>query len=1082
MPLRGELLSLDGLEERAKTLAAVFTLLPASRTGRHNVLPRLEENIRLLSSSYRSFADDVHKGVAVPPAAEWLLDNFHLVVSEALAVRHDLPLQYYQKLPKLAAREYTGKARVHAMAIELIRHGDGRLDAARLTRFVLAFQTVAPLTIGELWAWPSMLKLALLENLRLLSEGIIAGREARHEADVAFARLERGDAPSSLPTPLPAAFVAQLRQRMHEYDPRVSPLAAAVEKALASGGTTPEDAVRSENQQQAIDQVSISNTVTSLRLCATLDWSRFVEQVSPMERILRRDPAGVYPRMNFASRDSYRHAVEEIADPNGEAQIRVALRAVESARLAAEQSGIDERAAHVGHHLVGEGRRGLEIDVAFRPPLAKRFRRWAASHATASYLGGISLLTTVFVLIAYTYAGAANAPALALVAALLALLPASELAVLLVQHFVPLFVSPRRLPRIDFTREPVPDSARTLVVVPVLLGSVGEVESTIAHLEVQALGNLEPNIHFAILSDFKDAPTLEVEGDDEILRAAIAGIEDLNRRHLRDGNDRFFLFHRDRKWNAKEGVFMGWERKRGKIKELNRLLRSPDDAGFSVKIGQLSILPSVRYVLTLDADTRLPRDAAKTLIGIISHPLNKPSIDPELRRVTQGYGILQPRVSVNLSSAAGTLFARVYAGHTGVDPYTTAVSDSYQDLFGEGSFTGKGLYDVDAFQATVGGRVPENALLSHDLFEGLYARTALVSDVEVVDDYPANVLAHARRQHRWVRGDWQILAWLFPIVPTPKGFARNRLPLISQWKIFDNLRRSLLAPALLAYFAAAWTFLPKSPLVWTIGGLTLFAFPFVASLLHWLKPRPAHAPARVHMRAIVEDVSTSFAQALLTLVFLPFQAWEMVHAIVLTLVRLVITQRRLLEWETAATQMARAAGLLQSGMRSFFAEMAASPIAAIGLLVLVTSTRPAILPIALPFVALWIAAPACAYWLSRSTVPRPREISPADRELLLDVARRTWTYFDTLMCPEDNWLPPDNIQEDRTPAVAHRTSPTNIGMGLLSTLAAYDLGFLAADDMVERLDRTMTSVEALERHEGHLLNWYDTQNLSPLLP
>ncbi len=1082
MPLRGELLSLEGLEERAKSLAAVFTLVRPSSRGGHNVLPRLEENIGALSASYRAFADDVHRAVAVPPAAEWLLDNFHLVVSEALAVRHDLPLQYYRKLPKLAAREYAGMARIHAMALELIRHGDGRLDAERLARFVLAFQTVAPLAIGELWAWPSMLKLALLENLRLLSDGMIEGRTARFEADEAFARLENGELPGSLPEPLPTAFVAQLRQRMREYDPRISPLAAAVEQALAAGGTTPEDAVRAENQRQASDQVSIGNTVTSLRFCATLDWSHFVELVSPVEKILRRDPTGVYPQMDFASRDAYRHAVEEIAEPTGEAQVRVALRAVESARLAAEKSGVGERSAHVGYHLIGEGRRGLEIDVAYRPRLTKRFRRWAFAHATAAYLAGISLLTGIAVTLAYTYAGAADAAGLATVAALLALLPASELAILLVQRVAAALVPPRRLPRIDFTLEPVPESARTLVVVPVLLGSVGEVADALAHLEVQALGNLDPNIHFAILSDFKDAQTLTEPGDEDILSAAVAGVEELNRRHLPDGNDRFYFFHRDRQWNAKEGVFMGWERKRGKIKQLNRLLRFPDDDGFSVKVGDLSILPSVRYVLTLDADTRLPRDAARTLIGIISHPLNKPVVDPKLRRVTKGYGILQPRVSVNLSSAAGSLFARVYAGHTGVDPYTTAVSDTYQDLFSEGNFTGKGLYDVDAFQATVGGRVPENTLLSHDLFEGLYARTALVSDVEVVDDYPANVLAHARRQHRWVRGDWQILAWLFPVVPTPDGLAKNRLPLISQWKIFDNLRRSLLAPSLLVFFVAAWTFLPRNPLVWTFAGLALVGFPFVNALLQLLKPRLSHEPARVHLRAVVEDVSTAFAQSLLTLAFLPFVAWQMVHAIGLTLVRLVITQRRLLEWETAATQAARAAGLLKAGIRSFFLEMAASPIAALGILILVTSARSAVLPLASSFIALWMTAPALAYWISRATVHRRRELTQEDRDLLMDVARKTWRYFETLMGAENHYLPPDNIQEDRIPAVAHRTSPTNIGMGLLSTLAAYDLGLLPAGDMVEQLDRTLTTVEGLERHEGHLLNWYDTQSLAPLFP
>ena len=501
---------------------------------------------------------------------------------------------------------------------------------------------------------------------------------------------------------------------------------------------------------------------------------------------------------------------------------------------------------------------------------------------------------------------------MATVAALLALLPASELAVLVVQRIVAALVPPRRLPRLDFVAG-IPESDRTMVVVPVILGSVGEVERLLAHLEVQALGNLDPRIHFALLSDFKDARTLSVVGDDEILTAAVAGIEELNRRHVPDGNDRFYLLHRDRRWNPKQGVFMGWERKRGKLEELNRRLRSPTEAAFSVTVGDLSILPSVRYVLTLDADTRLPRGAARTLIGIISHPLNRPVVDATLRRVTAGYGILQPRVSVNLASAAGSLFARVYAGHTGVDPYTTAVSDTYQDLFGSGTFTGKGLYDVDAFQATVGSRVPENALLSHDLFEGLHARTALVSDVEVVDDYPANVLAHARRQQRWVRGDWQILAWLFRLVPTPQGLARNRLPLIGQWKILDNLRRSLVPPSLLAFFAAAWTFLPGRPLFWTLGGLAVVAFPFVTSLFQLLERRPAHEPARVHLRGLVEDLGTAFGQALLTLVFLPFHAWEMVHAIALTLVRLAITHRRLLEWETAAAQGARAAGLLRAG-------------------------------------------------------------------------------------------------------------------------------------------------------------------------
>ncbi|MBK9372535.1 MAG: DUF3131 domain-containing protein [Holophagales bacterium] len=1084
-PLRGELLSLESLEERAKSLAGVFTLARESSRGGYDVLPRLDANLRFLRESYRMLADDVHRGVAVPPAAEWFLDNFHLVESEAHAVRHDLPVRYYRKLPKLAARDFSGKARIHAMALELIRHGDGRLDPERLGRFVHAFQTVAPLTIGELWAWPSMLKLALLENLRVLTEGILAGQDARRQADAALSALSAGHAHEALPEPLHSAFVAQLRHRMRERDPRASSLAARVEKALEARGTTPEDLVRAENQQQSTDQVSTGNTVTSLRLCATLDWSRFVEKVSLVEQILMRDPVAVYARMDFQSRDRYRHAVEELAEPSGGAQVRVALRAVESARQAAEKKGISDRTAHVGYHLIGRGRRGLEIDVAHRPTLLRRVQRALFARATGLYLGAIGLVTGLGALGAYTYAEASGSPALALPAALLALVPASELAVLVVQRLVAALVPPKRLPRLELV-EGVPPGARTMVAVPTLLGSVAGVERLLEHLEVQALGNLESNVHFAILSDFRDAPTATASGDEEILAAAVEGITALNRRYAPETMDRFFLFHRDRLWNPQEGVYMGWERKRGKLEEFNRLLRHPDDPAFRVKVGDVSILPSIRFVLTLDTDSRLPRGAARSLIGILFHPLNRPVVDPVEKRVTEGYGILQPRVSVTHSSAAGSLFARVYAGHTGVDPYSTAVSDTYQDLFGEGIFTGKGLYDVDAFRATVDGRVPENALLSHDLFEGLHARTALVSDVEVVDDYPASVLAHARRQHRWVRGDWQILAWLLPVVKTADGFAKNRLPLISQWKILDNLRRSLVAPLLLVFFGAAWTFLPGSPLAWTLAGLAVAAFPLVTSFSRLLERSRSEAPVHMYVRGVFEELSTAVAQALLTLVFLPYHAWEMLDAIGRTLVRLAVTQRRLLDWETAASQERRAAGQLKSGVRTFYLEMAASPVAAVALVVLTAAVRPHALGLALPFAALWGAAPGIAFWLSRPTAPARRELTPEDRALLAGIARKTWRYFETLAGPDDHGLPPDNVQEGADPGagatVAHRTSPTNVGMGLLSTLAAHDLGLLTAEEMVDRTDRTLTTVEALESHEGHLLNWYDTRNLSPLLP
>ncbi len=1089
-PLHGELLGVERLEERARALAAEFTLSRDPRRGRLQLLRRLSDDARMLRHAYRTLAGDVRRGEASTPAVDWLLDNFYLVEGELREIRHHLPTRYYRELPKLATRRRAGTARVYAMAVELLRYSDARLDAQRLDRFINAYQTVAPLSIGELWAWPSMLKLSLIEHLRRLSEEILESRAGRREADRTFALFENARTsgrPPQLPEVLHVAFVDQLLQRMREFGAGAAELRKQLEERHEAAGTTVEDAVRAEHQRQAMNHLSMGNSITSLRLCATLDWNEHVERVSPIEQILRRDPPGLYVRMDFASRDRYRHAVEGLAEPTGEAQVRVALRAIESARQAAEAPNADERVAHVGYHLLGGGRRQLESDVASHPPFIRRVKRLLFAHATPCYLGALALLTGLGVAGAVAVARAALVPAWAWGwAGALALIPASELALALLHRVVHRLAPPRRLPRLDLRRG-VPEAARTMVVVPTMLTSVEGARSLVEHLEIQALGNMDPHIHFALLTDFPDALTEHQAGEDDVLAAAVKGIDALNARYAPDAGNRFYLFHRARRWNASEDVWMGWERKRGKLEEFNRLLRGATDTSFAAQVGDSGILGSVRYCLTLDSDTRLPRDSARQLIGVIEHPLNRPRFDPSLRRVVEGYGILQPRVSVTMASAAGSLFARAYAGHTGVDPYSTAVSDTYQDLFGEGSFAGKGLYDVDVFTASLEGRVAENAMLSHDLFEGLFARCALVSDVELVDDFPSSVLAHARRQHRWVRGDWQILSHVLPLVPARRGLERSRLPLISRWKILDNLRRSLVAPALVALLASAWTWLPGSPLAWTLAALAVLAFPLLPPLVHFAGgPRPQQ-PVGVFLNDVWTELENAGAQVLLQITLLAYHAYEMVHAIALTLVRMVVTQRRLLEWETAAASAARAAGLLASqGPRVFVAEMWAGPAAALGVLLGMLPSRPdalpAALPAALPFLAAWFASPLVAWWLSRPVVPIRLALSPADAGKLRRVARRTWHYFEEFVTEAEHALPPDNVQMVPEPRIAHRTSPTNIGMGLLSTLAAHDLGYLGTQRLAERVDATLTSVEALERHEGHLLNWYDTTSLAPLAP
>ena len=1084
-PLRDELLSIERLDERARALAARFTIAPNPRRRARNLFPRFDENASVLAGAYRTLSEAVHQGEFITPGAEWLLDNYHLVAAEIANVRESLPLSYYRELPKLALRELAGNARVYALAIELIRHSDSRLDQDQLIRFLNSFQAVAPLTIGELWAWPSMLKVALIENLRRLAVGTLTAREARLAADAYLERVEAGGELGLLfaGNQLHAAFTAQLLQRVHTYGSRASKVSALIEEHLASHQLTAEDAVRTEHQRQAATQLSVGNVITSLRLCATLDWSQYFESVSLVEQVLKRDPANVHSSMDFLSRDRYRQAVEELAEASGESQLRVALRAVESARQAAEGASPVSRAVHVGYHLIGKGRRDLEIDLAYHPGLTKRLRRFCFAHATGMYLGAIAFFSALLVGWGVAYSRWCAAPVWVQVAvALLLLIPASELATALVQRLIAAVVPPWRLPRLDF-QGGIPESARTVVVVPTLLSDVGEANRLVEHLEVLALGNMDPYIHFALLGDFTDASSEETPDDAEILAAARSGIEALNARYGHGRRDRFFLFHRSRKWNEGEGVWMGWERKRGKLEEFNRLLRGAADTGFTVQVGDTEVLSSVRYCLTLDSDTRLPRDAAKKLVGIIAHPLNQPYFDPASRRVTEGYGLLQPRVSVTTTSAAGSLFARLYAGHTGVDPYTSAVSDTYQDLFAEGIFTGKGLYDVDAFAAALEGRVPENALLSHDLFEGLYARTGLVTDVEVVDDYPSSFLAHARRQHRWARGDWQILLWLFPVVPTRAGFERNRLPLISRWKILDNLRRTQVPLASVALLLLGWTVLPGNPLVWTCAVLAAVAFPVYPLVLGGLAGVTAKRPLGVTLSALGEDLGSALAQVALQLTFAANQAYRMAHAALTTLIRLAVTQRRLLQWETAAASAARAAGLeLKSGARAFVVEMLASPMIAMVGTLLVVAIRPHALPVAAPILALWALAPLVAYALSRPREEEREELSYEDRRFLRQIARRTWRYFEEFELGSQHSLPPDNFQETPHPRLATSTSPTNIGMGLLSALAAHDLGFIRTRQLVQRLEAAFETLDRLQKHEGHLLNWYDTQTLAPLMP
>ena len=1112
-PVRGEIFSVERLEHLAQSLAAQHKTV--TKKGRAQLLPRLEDNGRKLFAAYRTLVDAIQNGRAISPAAEWLVDNFHVVEEQLREIREDLPRSYYHELPKLAQGPLKDYPRIYAVALPLIAHTDCRLDTATLRRYIAAYQTVAPLSIGELWAVAITLRLALVENLRRLAVMIVRAREEREQADkLADKILELATRQPAALVPLiserfgkrekiPRSFLVQLTQRLREQDPAVMPVTDWFEKQLAWQATSIEQVIHSEHQRQAATQVTVGNIITSMRLLSTLDWRDFFESVSLIEPLLGADPAGAYSKMEFATRDRYRHVIERISKRTRADELEIARTAVELAEDAGKppenangaKKSTAQRESHVGYFLVDEGLAQLEGSFAYPPTLGEKLRRFVCRHGAAAYLGTLAFLTVLFIaflLFAVYLSGlrfsqhsglwallrsSETSWIVFVLTALLALIPSSDLALSILNWDVTHLLRPRLLPRME-TAEGIPEDARTLVVVPTIFSAESQVAQLLEKLEVHFLANQDPHIYFALLGDFADATAEQVPDDSLILEFARAGIAELNKRHCDESDPRFHLFHRRRQWNPGEEKWMGWERKRGKLEEFNSLLRGGRDTSFIVQTAGESFLRGVRYVITLDSDTQLPRDVARKLVGAAIHPLNRPQLNPS-GLVSRGYGIVQPRVSISLVSASRSRFAEVFSGNTGIDPYTTAVSDVYQDLFGEGNFTGKGLYDVDAFRAALNNRVPPDSLLSHDLFESLFARAALVTDIELLDDYPASYDSYAKRQHRWTRGDWQILRWLFPSVPdAERKPTPNPLSLISRWKILDNLRRSLVAPSLFLWLLAAWTVLPGSPLLWSLFVVIAIAFPVYLHVTTSLLIHPKGIPWTSHFWSVWGDVTTNTAQVALSLIFLPHQAYLMSDAIVRTVYRKLISRKKLLEWVTAAEAEREA----QRDVAGFYRFMLPALLLTLFAVVLTLIFRPGALPVMATFGAVWALAPLVAYWISGLHPPERKLLSADDLEMARRVSRRTWRFFEAFVGPEDNWLPPDNFQEDPTPVIAHRTSPTNIGLLQLATVSAHDLGYVASLEFVERQELTFASLQKLGKFRGHFFNWYDTKTLQPLQP
>ena len=1090
-PLRSELFSADQMEQHGKTLANSHSV-GSQRTPDQHLLTRLAENEIFLFEVHNLLTETVKANNQITPAGEWLLDNFYLIEDQIRIGKRHLPKSYSRELPRLLNGQSKGLPRVYDIAQEIISHGDGRVDPENLSRFVTAYQSVTTLKLGELWAIPIVLRLALIENLRRVAVKVAAGRFERELADswadkmievaekdpksliLIIADMARTDPPMT--TPFVSEFARRLQNLNHTL---ISPL-TWIEQRLSESGMTIEKLVQSGNQQQAADQVSISNSIGSLRFLESMDWRKFVETMSIVEQILRKDPGGVYDKMDFTTRDRYRHVIEKIAKDSNLTEKEVAQRAIRVAQEGAVSNGNEDRTAHVGFYLIDKGLKQLENLSKVHFSVFASLRKVGCRVPFLIYIGSIILLT---VIITAGLLAKANADGLGLndwqlgLTGTLFFLCASQLSIAMVNWLSTLLAIPKPLPRMDFS-EGIPPEFRTLVVVPAMLINAQNIKELAESLEVRFLANRDDNLHFSLLTDFQDSCKETLPEDEPLVLLVRQKIEELNEKYKGSEGNTFFLFHRPRQWNPKERIWMGYERKRGKLAELNALLRGKSINRFSLIIGKAEVLPAVKYIITLDIDTMLPRESACQLVGAMAHPLNHALYDESKQRVIEGYAILQPRVAVSLPGTNRSRYARLYGSQPGIDPYTRAVSDVYQDVFGEGSFIGKGIYNIDVFERTLNEVFPENQILSHDLIEGCHVRAGLLSDVQLYEEYPARYNVDVNRRHRWIRGDWQLVRWLLPVVPGLNGSKqKNLLSALSRWKIFDNLRRSVIPLALMLLFLSGWMFLLQA-WFWTLTAIGIILIPSIfISILDVLK-KPADMLLRQHLTAAVRSAGTHFAQVAFTIITLPYEAFFSQDAIIRTVWRMLISHKKLLEWNPSNFMIRNKRINLLGSYRTMWI----SPVIVILTIAYFVFSKQTVPAVVFPILFLWAASPAITWWISLPLERRKARLTDTQKLFLRNLSRKTWAFFETFVGPEDNWLPPDNYQENPVAAVAHRTSPTNMGLALLSNLSAYDFGYITTGQLIDRTSNAFRTMETLERYQGHFFNWYDTQTLMPLRP
>jgi len=1072
--LRDIILNNEELKNHAEELGKIHIVGKKAKSIKP-LIARLDSNYKIISSIYKKLNFEDKKKKDILPAAEWLLDNFYKIEEQAKVIRQELAREKFLKLYILNSGYLKGYPRAYAIALELISHTDGRLDEKLLIDFVQAYQVHSVLSIAEIWSLSLMVRIALIEVIRNICEKIyltqsdlervkeIEINDQGRILDVVRKELEAMEKVNT-------SYIEQLLRKLKKEGIESGEVIDCINRKLIEFDMTLDKVIEIEHKEQASKKVIIGNAITSLNVISTIDWNDIFEKLSIVEEIFKEDPANVYNKMDFDSRDYYRHMIEKISSRCEVSETKIARKIIDYCREA--KNNDDERQRHVGYYIIDEGRKKLLENLG-----CSKLNVYLHDYSISIYLAPIAILTATLSFITALYAyNLSRSTWIGVLSGLITLIPFSDVAVKLVNWIVTKLVSPSFIPKLEY-REGIDVEASTIVVIPTLLPSVNTVHELMRKLEVYYLGNKERNLYFALVGDFKDSEKRVAKNDKLIIDKALMGIKELNKKYSNQ-EDIFYYFHRKRQYSEAEKKWMGWERKRGALVEFNRLITGAKDTSYTVISGDIEPLSKVRYVITLDADTNLPFDAAKRLIGAISHPLNRARCDKEGRIVKGGFGLIQPRIGIDIESSNSSTFTRIFARQGGIDPYTTASSDVYQDLFSEGSFTGKGIYDLQLFNKILIDAVPDNSILSHDLLEGSYLRTGLVTDIELIDGYPSKYSSYIMRLHRWTRGDWQLLPWLFKTVRNRRGErVENPLSSLAKWKILDNLRRSLVPVTQLLILILGLTILPGNSLGWVALTIITIGFPVFIESINFLISKSYKAVRENINGDIIYGIKSPLYQAGLLFVFLPHEAYIMLDAIVRTLYRIFISKNHLLEWVTAADVERSLANDIKSSIK----RMRVSIVISLLVIVLAAYSNPQNVFLAVLIGILWTVSPIIAFNISKGTVDKI-ELKDEDIKLLRRIARKTWAYYEDFANENENYLPPDNFQEVPDNGIAHRTSPTNIGFLLISILSARDFGYISAIDLLDSLNNTLSTIENLETWKGHLFNWYNTETLEVLRP